>query len=150
MRTRFARPRSWILVAFLLAIAALSSPLGCASRHDTAAELEVQIARYRTEPSDALASRIDASFARLDADVAEIRADAETKTGAAKESALARADALEQRGAELRKSYFGARVDVAADAAKNAVKQFGSKVGEGLETAGETVKNALGGEPDPD
>jgi hypothetical protein len=138
-----------ILLAFLLLVAAVASPFGCSSRHDTAAELEVQIARYRKEPSDALATRIDASFARLDADVAEIRADAETKSGAAKESALARADALEQRGAELRKEYFGARVDVAADAAKNAVKQFGNKVGEGLETAGEKVKDALGGEPDP-
>jgi hypothetical protein len=145
MRTSPVRSRSLFLLASLIGFALIVAPLGCASRRDTAAELEAQIARYRKEPSDALARRIDASFAQLDADVAEIRADADAKTGAAKEAALARADALEQRGAELRKEYYAARVDVAAEAAKNAVKQFGVNVGEGLERAGEKVKDALGG-----
>lgn len=145
MRTKLiSRAASTVLAALLLATALL--PAGCTRRHDVAAELEAQIASYRQEPSDARAARIDASFARLDADVAEIRADAEAKSGAAKDAALARADALEARGSELRKSYYGARVDAAANAAKEAVKQFGASVGKGLESAGEKMKNALGGD----
>lgn len=145
MRTKLtSRATVTFLGVLLFAIALL--PPGCARRHDVAAELEAQISSYRQDPSDARASRIDASFARLDADVAEIRADAEAKSGAAKDAALARADALEAKGSELRKGYYGARVDAAANAAKQAVKQFGASVGKGLESAGEKMKSALGGD----
>ena len=44
------------------------------------------------------------------------------------------------------KYYYGARVDAAANAAKEAVKQFGASVGKGLESAGEKMKNALDGD----
>jgi outer membrane murein-binding lipoprotein Lpp len=132
-----------LLVA--LAVVATFLPSGCARRSDVA-DLESQIERYRKDPSDALASRIDASFARLDADVAEIRADAAAKGGEAKAAALARADALEERGRALRTSYYAARVEAATDAAKDAVKQFGASVGKGIEDAGEKMKNALGGD----
>jgi len=143
MRTKLTTHAASTFLGVLLLAIALLSP-GCTRRHDVAAELETQIASYRQEPSDARAARIDASFARLDADVAEIRADAEAKSGAAKDAALARADALETKGSELRKSYYGARVDAAAKAAKEAVKQFGASVGKGLESAGEKMKSALG------
>ena len=45
-------------------------------------------------------------------------------------AALARADALEEKGRALRKGYDGARV-AAANAAKGAVKQFGVPHGRG-------------------
>lgn len=146
MHTTSAVARAATTVLVALAVASTLLPSGCARRHDVAAELEVQIESYRKAPSDALAARIDASFARLDAEVAEIRADAEAKSGDAKAAALARADALEEKGSALRKSYYGARVDAAANAAKEAVKQFGASVGKGIESAGEKMKNALGGD----
>jgi Skp family chaperone for outer membrane proteins len=145
MRTRKPLSRLMTLLPVLAALVAGALLTACPRRHDVAAELEAQIARYRTEPSDTLAARIDASFARLDADVAEIRADAATKTGEAQAAALARADALEAKGSELRKSYYGVRVDVAAEAAKNAVKQFGASVGKTIEDAGSKMKDALDG-----
>lgn len=134
------------LLSLVAVLVGLTLPVACARRHDVAVELEAEIARYRTDPSDALAARIDASFAHLDAQVAEIRADEATKTGDAKAAAEARADALEKQGSELRKKYYDARVDVAADAAKNAVKQFGASVGKTIEDAGAKMKNALGGD----
>jgi len=146
MRTSHRTFRLVTLLSMLVALLSAALPTACSRRHDVASELEAQIARYRKEPSDALAARIDASFARLDADVAEIRADATTKTGEAQTAALARADALEAKGSELRKSYYGARVDAAAEAAKTAVKQFGASVGKSIEDAGEKMKDALGGE----
>jgi hypothetical protein len=134
-----------LLLVLLASTAASLAMSSCSPRHDPAAELEVQIARYRKDPSDALASRIDADFARLDADVAEIRAEAATKTDEARAAAVARADALEQKSGALRKEYYSARVAVVGDAAKNAVKQFGASVGKSIEDAGEKMKNALGG-----
>ena len=146
MRTSRRASRLLALLPVLLALTAASlATSACTRRHDTVAELEVQIQRYRKDPSDALASRIDADFARLDADVAEIRADAATKPDEARSAALARADALAEKGGQLRKEYYSARVAVAGDAAKNAVKQFGASVGKSIEDAGEKMKNALGG-----
>jgi F0F1-type ATP synthase epsilon subunit len=103
MRTSQRVSRLAAILPVLLALVGVSLLSACPRRSDTVAEIEVELARYRKDPSDALASRIDASFARLDADVAEIRADAATKSDEAKAAALARADALEAKGSELRK-----------------------------------------------
>jgi hypothetical protein len=147
MRTTIERARARLLasLAVLALVAGTGLMTGCSRPRDPAAELEVEIQRYRQDPSDALASRIDASFAQLDADVAQIRADAQTKEGDARVAALARADALQERGGQLRKEYYGARVDQATAAAKNAVQEFGQKVGKGLERAGEKIQGAMGG-----
>ena len=145
MRTSQRASRLVALLPVLVALMGGSLFPACTRRHDAVAELEVQIERYRKDPSDALAARIDASFARLDADVAEIRADAATKSDEAKAAALARADALEAKGGELRKQYYTARVDRAAEAAKSAVQEFGQKMGKGLESAGKKIQGALGG-----
>lgn len=145
MRTSEPLPRWLTVLAVLAVLASVTFSTGCTRPHDTAAELKVQIERYRKDPSDALAARIDASFAQLDADVAEIRADAQTKTGEAKSAALARADRLQERGSELRKDYYAARVDQAGEAAKKAVQEFGEKFGKSLEHAGEKIQGAMGG-----
>lgn len=137
------RCRSLLLVSLLLAGLAIL-PAACSRPTDIPAEIEAQIQAYRKEPSDALQSRVEASFAKLDAEIAEMRADAETRTGAAKDEAVAKADALAARESELRKSWYGARFGAASDAAKNAVKQLGASIGKGLESAGEKMKNALG------
>jgi hypothetical protein len=136
---------SLLLAAGLCVLAA-----SCTRRGDVAAEIAAQIAAYEKEPSDALQARIEASFARLDAEVAELRADAETRTGAAKDEALAKADALAARGSELRKKFYAARFGAASEAAKNAVKQLGVTLGKGLESAGEKMKDALGGDANKD
>ena len=83
------RCRSYVLAVLLLAGIALL-PVACSRPTDLPAEIEAQVEAYRKEPSDALQSRIEASFAKLDAEIAEIRADADTKTGAAKDEALAK------------------------------------------------------------
>lgn len=139
------RRRSRLLAAVLLA-GVFALPVGCSRPTDLPAQIEAQIEAYRKEPSDALQSRIEASFAKLDAEIAEIRADAETRTGAAKDEALAKADALSARSGELRKSWYGARFAAAGEAAKNAVKQLGVTLGQGLESAGEKMKSAIGGD----
>ena len=138
------RCRSYVLAVLLLAGIALL-PAACSRPTDIPAEIEAQIEAYRKEPSDALQSRIEASFAKLDAEIAEIRADADTKTGAAKDEALAKADALSARASELRKSWYGARFGAASDAAKEAVKQLGATIGKGIESAGQSVKGAFDG-----
>lgn len=141
------RCRSYVLAVLLLAGIALL-PTACSRPTDVPAEIEAQIEAYRKEPSDALQSRIEASFAKLDAEIAEIRADADTKTGAAKDETLAKADALSARASELRKSWYGARFGAASDAAKEAVKQLGATIGKGIESAGQSVKNAFDGNKD--
>jgi hypothetical protein len=136
------------LLAAILVLVASSLPValaGCSRGEDSAAKLEAEIARYRREPSDALASRIDASFAQLDADIARLRADAEDKQGEDKAEELARADQLEQRRDALRKDYYSARVERAAEAAKSAAKQLGESIGKGLEDAGQKLQDAVGG-----
>lgn len=138
------RCRSYVLAVLLLAGIALL-PVACSRPTDLPAEIEAQVEAYRKEPSDALQSRIEASFAKLDAEIAEIRADADTKTGAAKDEALAKADALSARASELRKSWYGARFGAASDAAKEAVKQLGATIGKGIESAGQSVKGAFDG-----
>lgn len=144
MVDRRRRPRR-ALAALLLA-GLVSLPVACSRSTDLPAQIDAQIQAYRKEPSDALQSRIEASFAKLDAEIAEIRADAETRTGAAKDDALAKADALSAREGELRKSWYGARFAAAGDAAKNAVKQLGVTLGQGLESAGQKMKSAIGGD----
>lgn len=139
------RRRSPILVTLLLAALAVL-PGACSRPTDIPAEIEAQIEVYRKEPSDALQTRIDASFAKLDAEIAELRADAETKTGTAKDETLARADTLSARATELRKSWYGARFGAASDAAKNAVKQLGVTIGQGIESAGQKMKDAIAGD----
>ncbi len=79
-----------------------------------------------------------------------MRADAETKTGPARDETLAKADALAARGSELRKKFYAARFGAASEAAKNAVKQLGVTLGKGLESAGEKMKDALGGDAKKD
>ena len=64
----------------------------------------------------------------------------------AKEDALAKADALSARASELRKRWYGARFAAARDAAKNAVKQLGVTIGEGIESAGQKMKDAVAGD----
>lgn len=139
------RCRSLLLASLLLAAVAVL-PAACSRPTDVPAEIEAQIAAYRKEPSDALQTRIEASFAKLDAEIAQLRADAEAKTGAAKDETIARADALAARASELRKSWYGARFGAASDAAKEAVKQLGVTIGKGIESAGEKMKNAIAGE----
>jgi hypothetical protein len=139
------RCRSLVLVSLLLAAVAVL-PAACSRPTDVPAEIEAQIEAYRKEPSDLLQTRIEASFAKLDAEIAEIRAGAGAKTGAAKDEALAQADALSARASELRKSWYGARFGAASDAAKEAVKQLGVTIGKGIESAGEKMKNAIAGE----
>ena len=141
------RCRSYVLAVLLLAGIALL-PVACSRPTDLPAEIEAQVEAYRKEPSDALQSRIEASFAKLDAEIAEIRASAETKTGAAKDETLAKADALSTRASDLRKSWYGARFGAASDAAKEAVKQLGATIGKGIESAGQSVKNAFDGKTD--
>jgi len=131
-----------VLVAAVLA-AALPSACSRAKGAETVETLEAQIAQYRREPSDALAARIDASFARLDAEIAEIRADAETKTGSARAEDETYAEQLAERRAALRKDYYGARVETAAEAAKDAAKKLGESLGKGLEQAGEKLQDAV-------
>lgn len=140
------RHRRRRLLAALLLAALVVWPVACARSTDLPAQIAAQIEAYRNEPSDALQSRIEASFAKLDAEIAEIRADAETGTGAAKGDALAKADALSARASELRKSWYGARFAAAGEAAKNAVKQLGVTLGQGLESAGAKMKSAIGGD----
>lgn len=139
------RCRSLLLASLLLAAVALL-PAACSRPTDIPAEIEAQIEAYRKEPSDALQTRIEASFAKLDAEIAQLRADAEAKTGAAKDETLAQADALSARASELRKSWYGARFGAASDAAKEAVKQLGVTIGKGIESAGEKMKNAIAGD----
>lgn len=139
------RCRSLLLVSLLLAAVAVL-PAACSRPTDIPAEIEAQIEAYRKEPSDLLQSRIEASFAKLDAEIAQIRADAETKTGSAKEEALAKANALSARASELRKSWYGARFGAASDAAKEAVKQLGATIGQGIESAGKKMKDAIAGD----
>lgn len=139
------RHRSLLLLALLLAAIAVL-PAACSRPTDIPAEIEAQITAYRKEPSDALQTRIEASFAKLDAEVAQLRADAEAKTGAARDEILAQADALATRASELRKSWYGARFGAASDAAKEAVKQLGVTIGKGIESAGEKMKNAIAGD----
>lgn len=139
------RRRSLILASLLLAALALL-PAACSRPTDIPAEIQAQIEVYRKEPSDALQTRIEASFAKLDAEIAEMRADAETKTGTAKDETLAKADALSARASELRKSWYGARFGAASDAAKNAVKQLGVTIGQGIESAGQKMKDAIAGD----
>lgn len=141
------RCRSLAVVVLVLASLAVL-PVACSRPTDVAVEIEAQIEAYRKEPSDLLQSRIEASFAKLDAEIAQIRADAETKTGAAKEEALARADALSARASELRKRWYGARFGAASDAAKEAVKQLGATIGKGIESAGQKMKDAFDGKKD--
>ena len=138
------RCRSLLLVSLLLAAVAVL-PAACSRPTDIPAEIEAQIEAYRKEPSDLLQSRIEASFAKLDAEIAQIRADAETKTGSAKEEALAKANALSARASELRKGWYGARFGAASDAAKEAVKQLGATIGKGIESAGQSAKGAFDG-----
>jgi hypothetical protein len=138
--------RSLALLSLLLAAGLCVLAASCTRHTDVAAEIEAQIEAYKMEPSDALQSRIEASFARLDAEVAEMRADAETKTGPARDETLGKADALAARGSELRKRFYAARFGAASEAAKNAVKQLGVTIGKGLESAGEKMKDALGGD----
>jgi hypothetical protein len=139
------RRRSLVLVPLLLAALAVL-PVACSRPTDIPAEIQAQIEVYRKEPSDALQTRIEASFAKLDAEIAELRADAETKTGTAKDDALAKADALSAHASELRKSWYGARFGAASDAAKNAVKQLGVTIGQGIESAGQKMKDAIAGD----
>lgn len=143
LHRRSRRPS--ILLSLLVAAGLCVIVTACTRHTDVAAEIEAQIEAYKKEPSDLLQTRIEASFARLDAEVAEMRADAETRTGAAKDETLAKADALEARGSELRKRFYAARFSAAGEAAKNAVKQLGVTLGQGLESAGEKMKDALGG-----
>jgi Skp family chaperone for outer membrane proteins len=145
MPDRRPRRRHLTLAALLLAVL-VSLPAACSRSTDLPAQIDAQIQAYRAEPSDALQSRIEASFAKLDAEIAELRADAETRTGAAKDDALAKADALSARAGELRKSWYGARFAAAGEAAKNAVKQLGVSLGQGLESAGQKMKSAIGGD----
>lgn len=139
------RCRSLLLLSLLLAAVAVL-PAACSRPTDIPAEIETQIEAYRKEPSDALQTRTEASFAKLDAEIAQLRADAEAKTGAAKDETLAKADALAARASELRKSWYGARFGAASDAAKEAVKQLGVTIGKGIESAGEKMKNAIAGD----
>jgi len=142
---RAVRGKASLLVA--LALLSLTAAPGCSRRDDpmvTIERLDSQIESYGQEPSDATAARIDATFAKLEAEIAAMRADAEAETGETRTKTLARAEALEARGAALRKTYYAARVGAATDAAKAAVKQFGASVGKTLEAAGEKMKNALG------
>lgn len=143
------RCRSLLLVSLLLAAVAVL-PAACSRPTDIPAEIEAQIEAYRKEPSDAQQSRIEASFAKLDAEIAQMRADAEAKTGAAKEDALAKADALSARASELRKSWYGARFGAASDAAKEAVKQLGATIGKGIESAGKKMQDAISGDETKD
>ncbi|MEW6271564.1 MAG: hypothetical protein AB1689_19960 [Thermodesulfobacteriota bacterium] len=141
MKTHLVRPLVSLLV--LLAVAALGGLGGCSRGEDSAEKVEAEIARYRREPSDALAARIDASFAQLDADIARIRAEAEQEEGEDRTEHLARAAALEERRDGLRKDYYAARVERAAEAAKSAAKQLGESVGKGLESAGKKIQEAV-------
>ena len=54
------------LVPLLVVACGLVMLGGCARQHAVTVEIETEIAHYRKDPSDALAARIDASFAHLD------------------------------------------------------------------------------------
>jgi len=143
---KVVRSRPVPVIAALLAVVLAAPLVGCSRPKgaETEGRIAAQIEQYRREPSDELAARIDASFARLDAEIAELRADAQGKTGEARTADEARAEELSEKRAALRKEYYGARVETAAEAAKGAAKKLGESLGKALEQAGEKLQGAVG------
>jgi uncharacterized membrane protein len=115
---------AWRLVLILSLIVA-----GCDSPKKTTETLRVQIAEFKTSPSDEQQAEIEANFVKLDEQIANLQARGKTTE----------ANELLATEANLKAEFRAARMVKTIDDAKAAIQS----IGEAFQEAGKSIERAI-------
>lgn len=102
-----------------------------------------KVAEFAATPTETQRLEADKALAALDKEIAELEVFVQQSSGSEQIKAQEKLDNLKRTRAELQTVYNEGRFDETTRKAKNAIIQFGERVGESLENAAESVGNAL-------